>query len=168
MSDKKQHIVVNIDSVHINNQALFVIEFTDDNILPSDVFMISDFDEIEEITNVDFSKFPLLERKNTFDDAFDFHLDNVKQLESLYCNNTEIPRVDIPLDEVVMFLNKKHGSQHTCEDFENNFYIEYVKDNFHIDFVNENFLKTQAKKVGFFGQMRLEEYLKERKETKGF
>lgn len=169
MSDKKQHIVANIDSIHLNNQVLVVIEFTGDNIMPSDAFIVSQFEEIENETINDFSKFPLLETEHTFEDPFDCHVDNVKRMQELYCNGQEIPRVDIGCDEVVLHLNEKYSDKTFCiEDFENIQYIEFILDKFHIDFINEQNLRHQANKVGFLGQIALENYLTERKNKRGF
>lgn len=169
MNEKKQHIVANIDSIHINNQALVVIEYTGDNIMPSDVFMISHYEEIEDETILDSSKFPLLNKDTLKDDAFDQHLENVQRMEELYCNDQSIPKVDIGCDEVIKHLNDKNPSSRLCiEDFENNQYIEFIKDKFHIDFINEQHLRHQANRVGFLGQIALENYLEDRNKKRGF
>lgn len=168
MSSEKRHIVANIDSVHINNQALCVIEYTGDDIYPSNVFMVSNFDEIEETINVDFTHFPKLNDGESFDDPLDQHLHNVSNMSEFYCGGQEVVPVAIPLDEVVCHLNKKHGTQLCCEDFLNSHYIEYVMDCFHIDFHVEQSLRWRAGTSPIFGKILLEEYFEKRLKEKGF
>lgn len=169
MTAQKQHIVANIDSVHLNNQVLVVIEYTGDNIMPSNVFMISQFDEIEETVSMDFSKFPKLESDKVFDDAFDQHLHTVKQMQEIYCGGQEIPTVHIACDDVTNHLNEKYEDKVFCiEDFENIQYLEFILDKFHVDFVNEQHLRFQANRVGFLGKITLDNYLEDRMKRRGF
>ena len=53
MNNKAKHIVANINAVDISNAILCVLEFYDDNPLPSNVFVIAQYDELEDEISTD-------------------------------------------------------------------------------------------------------------------
>lgn len=162
----KQHIVANINSVDISNSILCVFEYLNDNPLPSQVFLIAQYDELEDSLITDFSHFPKLNIDPSISDSLEQYEYIALSLENEYLNGHKINKVNIPVYQVISYINEL-GNKICSEDFENQHLISYVKNNFHIEFVKEQELRINSNK-NMFSQLFLDQYIKERKQKFGF
>lgn len=167
---EKEHIVVNIDTVDINNCILFVVEYVKGESFPTNVYPISSYDEIDDKTVFDFSNFPKIdENKINEEDEYDRHAKAIQLFEEAYLNGQKVLNVYVPIYQIIGYFQKELNQQVCSEDFENEHLIEYTKSKFHIEFPKEQQMIQQSNiKGNFLGEIMLENYRKERLERLGF
>lgn len=163
INNAKTHLVINANILGLNTAALCVVEYTGDDVFPTDIYPIARYDEMENTFIAIAKEFPsVADIEFTSDEPFDRFLEIEKHIRDNHYHN-DISHVEICGTLISKHLLEKYNENVDYLEVELEELERYIKDCFHTQYAKEWQLRDNAHKSPFH-QLGLDEYLK----TRGF